>query len=274
MVVEKTTSTTSALSDMSNFASMSVVTTTTTVSTSSKTQLTVSPPQSDMPVRDTANMEEVEMDMEDDDQSVQYDQSTINQTRFMNQIDMTMLPVRSSEEHISSQSSSSTSSGDSENSNDSVTSGNTATGITNSMVTTNLTQDVSMDPLPSKGGQNLRPSPLCMLNNVTHSIVVEVSRHASHLLGESSTQPLGEITQSVPKRASADATYVLAAEKIMDEPTGLINDNNCNQNNEHHDEDEAMDQPTGTFVISDKNRRLQNDTLSRTTNVRIYSFLN
>lgn len=262
MVVERTTSaTTSALSDMSNFASMSVVTTTTTASTS-KTQQTVSPLESDVPVRDTANMEEVEMDMEDDDQSVQYDQSTINQTRFMNQIDMTMLPVRSSEEHLASSqsSSSSSSSGDSENSNDSE-SGNTATGITNSMVTTNLTQDVSMDPLPSKGGQNLRPSPLCMLNNVTHSIVVEVSRHASHLLGESSTtQPLGEITQSVPKRTSADATYVLA-EKTMDEPTGLINDN-------HHDEDEAMDQPTGTFgIISDKNRRLQNETLSRTTNV-------
>lgn len=165
---------------------------------------------------------------EEEDGSVYYaENQTINQTRMFNAIDSTMMIPNANN--------------DDENSNNN-----------DSQTQNNFTTDVSMDPLPIR--PQTRASPHGMTNNITQSIVIEVSRHASQLCETQNEMTTTRIRKGV------DATYTLV-EKTINEPTGIIG----NRSDEEEEEEEANEQPTGTYLVTtnDKNRVKQNETLTK-----------
>lgn len=190
------------------------------------------------------------MEMDEDGSVLQYaDQSTINQTRMYNPIDMSMLPVRGSEMHSITSSDTSTSN---------VVSGPATTDDVSSNSSsdnsTDSNNDLSMDPLPTRSKQPISRSLVGNNNNnnITQSMMmVETSRQASQIAdGVELTTTISGVMVS---RRAVDATYTLV-EKSINEATGhLAND----------DEETAtgalIEQPTGTYIVSaaEKSRQLK-----------------
>lgn len=176
------------------------------------------------------------MDEDDDDSAVlnYMEQATINQTGMF---DSTMVIPSANANNTY---------GDNSNSNDSQLTSNR----------NNFTTEVSMDPLPIR--PQSRASPNGMMNNITQSIVVEVSRQVSQLCD--TQQHMDEMTTTTRVRRGVDATYTLV-EKTINEPTGLIG----NRSDDENEEEEANEPPTGTYLVStnDKNRVKQNETITK-----------
>lgn len=175
---------------------------------------------------DKTNLVEVSMDIGDDeDESIDFtEQYTINQTNMM--VDYSMLPADKSQESCSDESQ----------------------GAAGSATV----DDITMDTPPVLGQQNSKYASQLLVNNMTHSVVVETSRQASQFADNTSAADI-TVTKKIDICAT-NMTYTLC-EKSVNEPIAIYQDKN----------EPDVDENTGAI---DRLRKA-NDTLFH-TNVYVF----
>ena len=178
---------------------------------------------------DKTNLVEVSMDIGDDeDESIDFtEQYTINQTNMM--VDYSMLPADKSQE----------------SSDESQGAAGCAT-----------VDDITMDTPPVLGQQNSKYVSQLLVNNMTHSVVVETSRQASQFADSTSAADI-TVTKKIDICGN-NMTYTLC-EKSVNEPIAIFHDKN----------EPDVDENTGAI---DRLRKA-NDTLLH-TNVDAFNLFN